>query len=101
VNVRNEALALAYKQLWRELSSALYDEDPIGMGSKAGAPLDEYNGPAARLASALSDVRSREEIASYLQSRFGECSSTLLERVERALAKFRMRSDTAVRTHDG
>jgi hypothetical protein len=97
---RNEALGLAYKQLCEELSGALYDEDPAGMGRSAGAPRDEYDGEAARMAAALRGVRSLEEIASRLRSTFGECSPSLLERVERAFAKFRIRSDPAVRTHD-
>jgi hypothetical protein len=100
MKARNKALALAYKLLCEELSGALYDEDPAGMGSTAGAPLDEYDGVAARIASALPNVRSREEIASHLQSTFWGCSPALLERVEKTLAKFRMKSDTAVRTLD-
>jgi hypothetical protein len=98
VKARNEAMARAYKQLLNELSAILYEEDPASMGSTVGAPLDEYDGPAARLAAALHEVRARDEIASRLREMFGDCSESLAERVDRALAKFRMLSETARRT---
>src|SRR6266571_1349841 len=96
----NEALSLAYKQLCEELSGALYDEDPASMGSTVGAPRNEYDGEAARLASALRDTRTRNEVALHLYKMFGDCSESLVERVDKALAKFRMRSETARQTSD-
>jgi hypothetical protein len=100
VNARNEAMAHAYRQLCEELSAALYEEDPASMGSAVGAPHDEYDGEAARLASKLRDVRSRDEILSHLRELFGTCSEPLAERVDKALAKFRLRTETARRTTD-
>lgn len=97
MNARNEALARAYKQLCEELSAALYDEDPASMGSTVGAPHDEYNEEAARLASALRNSRSRDDITLHLREIFGDCSESLAERVDKALAKFRIRSETARR----
>jgi hypothetical protein len=99
MSTRNEALASAYKELCEELSATLYDVDPAGMGSTVGAPREEYDGQAARIAAALRGSRSREEIASHLEKSFGECSAALVERVERSLAKSRMKSNTAIRTH--
>src|SRR5438132_6100459 len=101
MNSRNEALTSAYVQLCDELSATLYDEDPSGMGSTAGAPRDEYDGEAARIAAALRNSRSRDEIASHLEKSYGNCSPALIDRVERAIAKFRMKSETAVRMHRG
>lgn len=98
MSARNEALALAYKQLCEELSAALYDEDPASMGSTVGAPRDEYDGEAARLASLLRDSRSRDEVTLHLHKMFGDHSESLVERVDKALAKFRIRSETAKRT---
>jgi hypothetical protein len=97
VSARNESLSHAYTQLCEELSAALYEEDPASMGSSVGAPLDEYDGEAARLASALRESRSTEEITLHLRDMFGECSESLAERVRKALAKFRMRSETVRR----
>jgi hypothetical protein len=89
MSARNEALASAYKVLCEELSATLYDEDPAGMGSTVGAPRDEYDGQAARIAAALRSTRSRKDVASYLEKSFSKCSPALIERVERSLAKFR------------
>jgi hypothetical protein len=98
MSASNEALKSAYKELSEELSAILYDEDPAGMGSTVGAPRDEYDGLAARIAVALRGVRSREKVTSYLEESLGKCSTDLVERIDKALAKFRLKTQTAVRT---
>jgi hypothetical protein len=98
MNPRNEALALAYKQLCGDLSKVLYEEDPASVGSAVGAPLDEYEGVAVRLASALRDVHRRDDVASHLRRLVGRSPERLVDRVDKALATFKLRCATAVRT---
>jgi hypothetical protein len=87
-------LALAYERLCDELSRVLYEEDPARIGKSIGAPRDEYNEEAARLATALRTVSSRDEIEQVLQQVFHTKSTALVERVERAMTKFHWRTST-------
>ena len=87
-------LARAYQQLCDELSRVLYEEDPARMGKSIGAPRDEYDGEAARLATGLRNTTSRDQIEQLLQQVFHTTSTTLVERVERAMTKFRWRTST-------
>lgn len=99
MTARNQALTPAYKELCKELSASLYNEDPAGMGTTVGAPGDEYDGEAARIAAALRNIRSREEIGAYLKQTYGKCSGALIDQVEGALIRFRTKSETATQEH--
>jgi hypothetical protein len=94
----NQALASAYKEFCAELSATLYDEDPAGMGSTSGAPRNEYDGVAQKIAASLRDIRSREEITPCLEKFFDAWTPSLVDRIERALAKFRLKVRTAIKT---
>lgn len=84
--------ARAYEQFCDELSNVLYDEDPAAIGKSISAPRDEYDGLAARLATALKNASSRDQVAAILEQFFQTRSMRLITRVERALTKFRWRT---------
>lgn len=86
----HETLTRAYEALCEELNTALYEEDPASMGSNVGAPRDEYAAEAARLAVNVRSSSSRADVERELLKMFGVAPSPLLERVEKALAKFKM-----------
>jgi hypothetical protein len=88
-------LRRAYEQLCDDLSKTLYEEDPAAMGSSVSAPHDEYDEEAIRLAVALKNTGSRGEIAQQLIDVFSVAPDALVERVADAVAKFRMRCETA------
>lgn len=94
MNRSKKDLARAYEQLCDELRTVLYEEDPARMGKSIGAPRDEYDGEAVRLATALRNTRSRDQIEQLLRQIFHTTSTTLVERVERAMTKFRWRTST-------
>ena len=85
-------LTRAYQQFCSELSRVLYEEDPARMGTSVGAPHDEYDGEAVRLAAALRDARSDEQVERVLIQAFHGAPARLVERVGRALTKFRWRT---------
>lgn len=88
---REETLRSAYIEFCRELSKLLYEEDPAMMGRTVGAPPDEYDSEAARLASSLRDAQTRDQVSLRLQEMFGPISDAVVTRVDDALAVFRRR----------
>lgn len=88
------ARVAAYKTLCAELSEALYEDDPARTGSSVGAAPDQYDREAARLSVDLRSVRTRAEVRWVVRRMFGSCSPALLDRVERALDKFRLATET-------
>lgn len=101
MKTRNEALTRAYEALCQELNIALYEEDPASMGSSVGAPRDEYAAEAARLAATIKSSGSPDEVESHLREMFAATSDALVQRVEQALAKFRMQSREAMQMDKG
>lgn len=91
---RTKLLTSAYREFKEALSRALYEEDPAGMGASVGAPLDEYDAEAARLAVALRNCVSRKDVAEALTTMFGSAPVPLIERVFAAMLRFRADSDT-------
>lgn len=77
----------AYSALCSELAVALREEDPSRARREATA--DRYDTEAARLAIQLRGVGTRAEVRWVIRRMFGSCSPTLLDRIERALERFR------------
>ena len=88
-SVRTKTLRMAYRALIEDLSRALYEEDPAGMGASAGAPLDEYDDAAARVAVALRNCESRTDVAAALTAMFGSAPDPLVDRVLAAQMRFK------------
>jgi hypothetical protein len=88
----SQALGRAYQQFCQELSNVLYEEDPALMGKSIGAPLDEYGAEAARLAAALKNAQSSGEIERVVVGVVRQVTPLLLQRIERAVTKFRWRT---------
>jgi hypothetical protein len=81
--------ALAYHRFRDKLMTILYEEDPGGMGSTVGAPLDEYAQEASMLAPRLRDAAVSREVRLILEDMFVDnVSDSLASRVERALQDF-------------
>lgn len=95
---RNEALSAAYKRFHRELSSLLYEIDPASMGASIGAPKNEYDGMAARLAAVLRDIQDDTAIDTLLFEALGVRDEALVAGVAKALRRFRLDTQTATRT---
>lgn len=76
----------AYAELCSELAVALREEDPSRARPEAAA---RYDGEAARLAVQLQAVGTRAEVRWVTRRMFGSCSPALLDRIERALDRFR------------
>jgi hypothetical protein len=95
---RKEALAAAYERFHGELSSLLYEIDPASMGASIGAPKDEYDGMAARLAAALKDLKHDTEVDALLFQILGVRDQTLVAGVAKALRRFKLDAETAIRT---
>jgi len=68
---RDRQLSDAYHQLQTEITTALYNADPEGMGRSVGAPEDEYSGAAATLCSRLKGAISRGDVRRALETIFG------------------------------
>jgi hypothetical protein len=98
MSAQKDAMLAAYKQFHKELSEALYDEDPGGMGSSVGAPMDEYDGEAAKLAASLRDSSQLSDVATHLRQSFGCAPTALVQRVSKALTMFNLKCETARRT---
>jgi hypothetical protein len=95
---RQKALSLAYEQFRAELSAILYHEDPVSIGDAIGAPQDEYDAEAARLAAAIRSMRTRTEVAEQLHHMFGTTTDILSDKVYRAVRKFQIRAETDQRS---
>jgi hypothetical protein len=85
---REAAMASAYKSFCRELSTHLYDEDPAGIGSSIGAPADEYDSLATRLAVSLRNATAEAEIRSCIEELLGSSSERLVDLVAKSIEAF-------------
>ncbi|HEY3787048.1 MAG TPA: hypothetical protein VGL55_17390 [Steroidobacteraceae bacterium] len=83
----------AYAALCAELGGALREEDPSRTHGGTDSPADRYDSEAARLAVDLRTVATRAEVRFVIRRTFGSCSPTLLDRIERALERFRLATE--------
>jgi hypothetical protein len=88
-------MSKAYLLLHREVSAALYEEDPEGFGSTIGSPEDEYETEAARLIASISQLEG--DVAAAVASNFSQAPERLIQRVEAAWRRYKRQSasDTA------
>jgi hypothetical protein len=78
---RRAELRLAYDDTKARLMEILYEEDPDGMGSTIGAPLDEYSAEVAHLMVALRGAETESEVKDVLTRSFEHVSDRLVLRV--------------------
>jgi len=75
-------MSKAYLALHREVSAALYEEDPEGFGATIGSPADEYDTEAARVIAALSKMEG--DVRTALDSMLTRPTKRLVERIAKA-----------------
>lgn len=82
----------AWQGLRDDLSRALYEYDPEGMGSSVGAPDDEYDGGAIDLIRGLQGQRSRESVAQVVRGLWPEATDELVTVVEQTWHEYTERA---------
>jgi len=88
-DVRSKNASLqAWEELRDELSRALYEHDPEGMGSSVGAPANEYDKGAIELIRGLGGRRSTGSVTGVVRDLWPEAGDDLVARVEQAWLRY-------------
>jgi len=69
---RSRHLSRIYRVFCDSISHALYENDPLQMGSSIGAPLDEYDEEAANLARHIARMNDIGDVSAELGTRYGD-----------------------------
>jgi hypothetical protein len=88
-------LSRRYAKLISSVSAALYESDPLFMGSKIGTPLDEYDDEAGLLARDIARLTDPNDVVVLVDKEYGAIPQ-LTSAIVGAWETFRQQGPTAV-----